>query len=327
MQTTPESSGPGRVQRHPGWLDRLRSRGREAAAREAAAAGGPRIAIVTDTAAALPASWVAGHGSSLTVVSMPVMIDGQIYTEGLDDVETALAMALATGRSVQTSRPAPGLFQRTYRQLAEQGFDEIVSVHLSGKLSGTVEAARWAAGETEIPVSVVDTATVGLAQGFAVMDTVTAATCGATSAEAAGVAEGAGRNSISFAVPSLEQLRKGGRIGTAASMLGTILSVKPILGVDDGQIVVREKVRTQARALGRLVALARETAEQCPNGARLAVHFFGNAEQARELTHELAGASAETVLCEPLPAVLAAHSGAGVLAIVVAPLPPLPEQH
>jgi DegV family protein with EDD domain len=251
---------------------------------------------------------------------MPVMIDGQIYTEGLDDVQQELALALAMGKTVQTSRPAPGVFARVYRELAEAGYQDVVSIHLSEKLSGTLDAARLAAQGAPIPVVVVDSATVGLAQGFAVMDAAEALSAGAPAQAAADLARRAGRNTLHFTVPSLEQLRKGGRIGAASGLIGTLLAVKPILAVDGGQVVVREKVRTLPRALVRLVSHARETSAGGP-GARIAVHYFGNEDQARELVPELEGSAVGEVLLQPLPAVLAAHSGAGVIGVVVAPLP------
>lgn len=304
-----------RPDRAVGFLDRLLPRERRHRA------PGPRIAVVTDTAAAIPADWAAAHGHCLRILPMPVMIDGQIYTEGLDDVGTALAMALATGAPVKTSRPAPGAFQRAYESLAAAGFEQVYSLHLSKDLSGTVDAARWAADQVQIPVTVVDTRTVGLAQGLAVMDAVLAAEAGRPAPEVEAAAGRAGGYGICFVVPSLEQLRKGGRIGTAASMFGTLLSVKPLLAIQEGRIGVREKVRTMPRALARLVEISRAAADQEPAGVRMAVHYFGNRDQAEELRAELESSSQGDVLCEPLPSVLAAHAGAGVLAVVVAPLP------
>lgn len=306
-----------RADRHPGFLDRLLPREK----RQRARAGGPRIAVVTDTAAAIPPAWADAHADRLRIVPMPVMIDGQIYTDGLDDVETALALALATGASVQTSRPAPGAFQRAYESLAAAGYDQVFSLHLSKDLSGTVDSARWAAGEVEVPVTVIDTRTVGLAQGLAVMDAVLAAEAGLPPDALEATASRAADYGICFVVPSLDQLRKGGRIGAAASVFGTLLSVKPLLAIQDGRIEVREKVRTMPRAMARLVEISREAAEASVAGARVAVHYFGNPDQAEELRAELESSGAGEVLCEPLPSVLAAHAGAGVLAVVVAPLP------
>ncbi|MGJ9402047.1 DegV family protein [Arthrobacter sp. KK5.5] len=316
---------PGGPDRLPGWLERLRRRGREVANGRAATPPGHRVAVVTDSSSAIPVDWAAAHRAVLTVVPMPIMIDGQMHTEGTADVETELAMALALGKSVKTSRPAPGLFLRTYRALADAGFEHVVSIHLSSKLSGTVEAAHWAAEQSPVPVTVVDSETVGLALGFSVMDAVSASEVGVDESGVAAVAGLAGGNTIGFVVPSLEQLRKGGRIGAAASVLGTILAVKPLLAVSEGQVVVKEKVRTLPRALVRLVALAREDAGRHPAGARVAVHYFGDSGPAHELANELSGSSVQPVRCQPLPAVLAAHTGAGVLAVVVSAIPKDPE--
>lgn len=304
--------------RPPGFLERLLPRDRRQHARGRT---GPRTAVVTDTASALPAAWAQEHAEHLRVLPLPVMIDGQIYTEGLDDVETALALALATGASVQTSRPAPGAFQRTYESLASEGFERIYSLHLSKELSGTVDAARWAAEQVDVEVTVIDTRTIGLAQGLAVMEAVLAAEAGATAQELEAGVRRAQDHGLFFVVPSLEQLRKGGRIGAAASMFGTLLAVKPLLAIENGRIGVHEKVRTMPRAMSRLVEISREEAAAAPAGARIAVHYFGNPDQAHELCAELESSSIGDVLCEPLPIVLAAHAGAGVLAVVIAALP------
>lgn len=283
----------------------------------AAVAPVPSIGIVTDSAAALPDDWVSAHARVLRSVPMPVMIDGDIYVEGTDDVETELALGLAMGKTVQTSRPAPGQLLRAYRELAAAGMTHIVSLHLSARLSGTVDAARLAAEQSPVPVTVIDSRTVALAQGFAVMKMVAAAEAGAELETITALARAAADNVVFFAVPSLEQLRRGGRIGTAAGMIGTLLAVKPILTMSDGQIIVHEKVRTHPRAVARLVALAREEASRRGDGASMAVHYFGNQDQALELVAELGGASADAVFAQPVPAVLAAHTGAGVLAVAI----------
>ncbi len=314
-QQPPRPSGPG------GWMGRLRGRklrtGVPAAGR-ARNAGPVPVGVVTDSAAALPEDWAGRHARYLRVVPMPVMVDDQIFSEGTDDVPTELALGLAMGKAVRTSRPAPGQMLRAYQDLAAAGVQEIISIHLSGALSGTVEAARLAAESSPVPVSVVDSLTVALAQGFAVMDVVELAAAGAPMDQLRAVAEKAHENHVYFAVPSLEQLRRGGRIGALASVLGTLLNVKPILSVCDGHIIAHEKVRTHSRTLARLVAIARQEAADRGAEVRLAVHYFGNQEAAEEIVQELAGASEFEVLAIPVPAVLGAHTGAGVLAVAIA---------
>lgn len=287
--------------------------------------GGPavRTAVVTDSAAALPSEYSSGlrRNGILTVTPMPVMVGAEIYGEGEDDILETIAVAMAAGTSVKTSRPSPGQFEQAYRAAKLKGFEAIVSVHISGELSGTADAARLAAARVGFPVEVVDTRTVGMAQGMAVQAAVQAAAAGADHAAVAAAATAqASRTKVFFYVPSLEQLRRGGRIGAAASLLGTMLAIKPILAVDGGRIVPLEKVRSAARAVARLEEIVVAAAAPRPGeSVCLAVHHFGNPEEAESLAARLEAALPD---CPPaqissLPAVLAAHAGLGVLAVIV----------
>lgn len=282
-----------------------------------------RTAVVTDSAAALPAEWLAGPagGGVLSVVPMPVMVGAEIYGEGEDDILDTIAVALAAGTAVKTSRPSPGQFEQAYRAAEQRGFEAVVSVHISSGLSGTADAARLAAAKAGIPVEVVDSQTVGMAQGMAVQAAVSAALAGADAATVAAAARAqAAQTRVYFYVPSLEQLRRGGRIGATASLLGTMFAIKPLLAVDGGRIVPLEKVRSAARAVARLEEIvATEAAPRPGESVRLAVHHFGNRAEAESLAARLAAALPD---CPPaqissLPAVLAAHAGLGVLAVIV----------
>ncbi|MDQ0678270.1 DegV family protein with EDD domain [Arthrobacter pascens] len=282
-----------------------------------------RTAVVTDSAAALPADWItalSGDGR-LTVIPMPVMVGEEIYGEGEDDITETISLALATGRSVKTSRPSPGQFEQAFLAAERRGYEAVVSIHISGGLSGTADAARLAAGRVAIPVEVLDSGTVGMAQGMGVQAAVVAAADGQDAAAVRAVAEEhLSRTRVYFYVPSLEQLRRGGRIGAAASLLGTMFAIKPILAVDGGKIIPLEKVRSAAKAVARLEEIAAADAASRPDGqVRLAVHHFGNSAEAEQLAARLA---AELPNCPPaqissLPAVLAAHAGLGVLAVIV----------
>jgi DegV family protein with EDD domain len=281
-----------------------------------------RTAVVTDSAAALPAQWVNGLGAEglLTVIPMPVMVGAEIYGEGEDDILETIALALAAGTPVKTSRPSPGQFENAYRAAQRLGYEAVVSIHISGELSGTADAARLAAARVDIPVEVVDSRTVGMALGMAVQAGVAAAAAGADAAGTAAAASGqAAGTKVYFYVPSLEQLRRGGRIGAAASLVGTMLAIKPILAVDGGRIVPLEKVRSAAKAVARLEEIVAAEAQARSGAVRLAVHHFGNPEEAESLAVRL---SAALPGCPPaqissLPAVLAAHAGLGVLAVIV----------
>jgi DegV family protein with EDD domain len=251
---------------------------------------------------------------------MPVMVGEEIYGEGEDDISETIALALASGTSVKTSRPSPGQFEQAYLAAERRGYEAVVSVHISGGLSGTADAARLAATRVGIPVNVVDSGTVGMALGMAVQEGVRAAATGAGAAEvAAAAADQASRTKVYFYVPSLEQLRRGGRIGAAASLWGTMLAIKPILAVDGGKIIPLEKVRSAARAVARLEEIVASDASKRPDGVRLAVHHFGNPAEAESLAARLAAAvpHCPPVQISSLPAVLAAHAGLGVLAVIV----------
>ena len=289
--------------------------------------GGPaavvRTAVVTDSASALPVEWVraASDGGRLTVVPMPVMVGTDIYGEGEDDIAETIALALASGHPVKTSRPSPGQFEQAYLLAQRNGFEAVVSLHISGELSGTVDAARLAAARVNIPVEVLDSRSVGMAQGMGVQAAVVAAAQGRSAEEVRDAAEHElARTKVYFYVPSLEQLRRGGRIGAAASLWGTMFSIKPILAVEDGKVVPLEKVRSAARAIARLKEIVLADALSRPAGrVLLAVHHFGNPAEAEQLAAQLDSSvpGGTPVQVSALPAVLAAHAGLGVLAVIV----------
>lgn len=236
-----------------------------------------------------------------------------------------VARALRAGQSVTTSRPGPDAFVQTYRRLAERGYEAVVSAHLSHAVSGTVDAAAVAAPDAPIPVTVVDTGTVGMATGFAVLAGARAARAGADAEETARVVEQqAAASTTYFCVASLEHLRRGGRIGAAAALVGSALAVKPLLTVENGSIRPYERVRTTARAHARLAelalaALARAAAEY--EAVDVAVHHLDDLAAAEALAEQLRGrvsVPGEVIIAE-LSAVLGVHVGPGTLGVVVAP--------
>ena len=282
----------------------------------------PRVAVVTDSSCSLPEQWTESEAESslVRVVSMPVMIGDQIYGEGTDKMIGALALALAQGQDVRTSRPAPGQFEAVYAELAAQGYDAVVSVHLSSKLSGTVDSARLAARSAPLPVEVIDTSSVAMGLGYAVHSAASAAAAGADADDVAAAARASAEaGHILFYVPSLDQLRRGGRIGAAAGWFGTLFAVKPILVVKAGKVVPLERVRSAPRALARLTELVQQEIAARPGPVRVAVHHFGNESEAERLAGAIEETSpdVELMICS-LPAVLAAHAGLGVLAVAVA---------
>lgn len=278
------------------------------------------VAVVTDSTAYLPAGTAEKRG--IRVVPLEVRLGDRVGREGVDVTTAELCAALVDRRvEVQTSRPAPREFAEVYRDALGSGADAVVSVHLSRELSGTWDAARLAAEEVGPDrVRVVDSRSTAMGLGYAVLAAADAADAGADPAAVERAAASvAARCRTYFCVENLDRLRHGGRIGTAAALLGTALAVKPLLHVTNGRIVLLEKVRTTARAVQRLVDLAASAAGDRP--ADLAVHHLGAAERAAELAERLRTRvrCVRQLLVSEVGAVIGAHAGIGLLGIVVVP--------
>jgi DegV family protein with EDD domain len=285
------------------------------------------VAVITDSTAYLPGDLLEGYG--IHVVPLYVVLAGRSGREGLDIGPADVARVLSSrGQTVSTSRPTPGDFVAAYRQALAHGAERLVSVHLSSELSGTWDAARLAASQVgEHIVTVVDSRSAAMGNGFAVLAAARSAAAGADAAAVARSARDmAGRTRTLFVVDTLEHLRRGGRIGAAASFLGSALAIKPVLHVLDGRVVPLEKVRTTARALNRLVQRAVEAAGDGP--VSVAVHHLAAPEKAERLAGELRERlpSLRELHVSELGAAIGAHVGPGAVGIVVAPFWQQPDE-
>lgn len=335
-----------------------------------------RIAVVTDSAAALDPELVRRLSAcgNFVLVPMPVTIrtpgapDRQLQDLTAAEVDEAIMLAHVMGQTVSTSGPAPGVFADAYDELASRGFTHVISVHLSGELSGTVEAARTGARLSRLGstgVSVVDSRTVAGAYGHAVvraLEVLNSASAGA-SVECPSPAQLVDyiqsvceQSTLYFYIPTLDALRRGGRVSPALAMVGQMFQIKPIGTIAEGKLAYVERPRTAARALERLVEVTVQTCREhqhaaalssasvgstatdpassslaaSPRGEVVAVHHVGNAAQAVQLyeqvqqmlgesslVHDAAASSAPEFLVSALPPVLSAHSGLGAVALVV----------
>jgi DegV family protein with EDD domain len=281
------------------------------------------ITLVTDSTASLPPEVAEKHG--IVVVPLQVVIGARSYDEGVEGGATAetVAEALREWKPVSTSRPTPTAMLEVYERAAADGATGIVSVHLSSELSGTYESAQLAAKESPVPVTAVDSRQLGMATGFAVVSAAETLAAGGSAEEAADVVRRRTSQTTSlFYVDTLEYLRRGGRIGAAAALLGSALSVKPLLQLVDGRIGMREKVRTAGRALSRLEELAVSAAEK--QQVDVAVAHLANPERADLLAEHLRTRLAENlddrdVVVGEVGAVIGAHVGPGMVAVVVSP--------
>lgn len=278
------------------------------------------IAIVTDSTACLPSYRV--EQASIRVVPVHVVIDDRVFSEGVDITSLAVNTALRDGRVVSTSKPNAEMFAGVYQELALQGVSEIVSIHLSSELSGTYSSAVLAAREATLPVRVVDSRTVGLGLGFATLAAADAAWAGKELTDVAEVAQRIGRGTRTWlCVDTLEHLRRGGRIGAAQAVVGSVLAIKPILEIAGGRVVPCDKVRTAARAQQRLVELAVQAAADLGQGVEIGIQHAGAQESAQALSVAMGRAlPGVPVVIADLGAVLSAHAGPGALAVIVSPV-------
>lgn len=273
--------------------------------------------MVTDSTAYLPPGLA--EELDVTVVPLHVTVGDQTGIEGVEIQPADVAKALSERRgAVSTSRALPSDFAAAFSSTLDGGAAGVVAVLMSGALSGTYESARLAARTHGASVRIVDSRSAAMGLGFAVIAAAEAAAGGLSLDEvylaAVGTAE---RTQTLFYVDTLEHLRRGGRIGTAQALLGTALSVKPILTVVGGSIVLREKVRTASRAVARLEDLAVEYAAE--STVDVAVHHLAAQEKAALLASHLAERlpSVRRMYTSEVGAAVGAHVGPGVLGVVV----------
>jgi DegV family protein with EDD domain len=280
------------------------------------------IVVVTDSTATLPPEVAAERG--IVVVPLQVVIGANAYDEGSPEAAPAkVAEALREFKPVSTSRPAPAVMLEAYETAARLGARQIVSVHISGDMSGTFESAQLAARDAPVRVVCVDSRQVGIATGYAALAAADAIGEGRSVEQAAEAARArAAAASSLFYVDTLEYLRRGGRIGAAAALFGGALAVKPLLEIKDGVVASLERVRTSGRALARLEELAAEAAGDA--SVDVCVAHLANPERADHLATRLGERLADNLggrdlWCAELGAVLGAHVGPGMIAVCIAP--------
>jgi DegV family protein with EDD domain len=274
------------------------------------------VAVVTDSTAYLPADSVERLG--IAVVPLQVIVGGSVRAEGEQISPAQVATALRHGATVSTSRPSPGAFEAAYRAAFESGAPSILSVHLSEAMSGTVEAARFAAREVGGDIRVVDSRSVGMGFGFAVLRAAALAADGADADEVARCVETTlEATSATFYLDTVEYLRRGGRIGPAQAMIGSALSVKPLLVLRDGRISPLERVRTSTRAIERLVELTVAAAGSDP--VSIAVHHLDAPARADRVAQllDVRIADVRDLLIVEVGAVVGAHTGPGMIAVAM----------
>lgn len=276
------------------------------------------IAVVTDSASDLEQGQIDG----VSIIPLHLHFGDEQFEDGVTltkpEFWTRLDRVVSEGGVLPTtSQPAPGVFRDIYQQLIEDGAEGVVSVHLSGKLSGTLNSARQGASllDDAPPIEFVDTESASMALGWASEAALTAIQDGGGVSDAAEAArELVARTRTMLFVETLDYLLRGGRIGRARQLAGKLLRMRPLLELVEGEVADVERPRTRKKALDRLYA------QIMSNGQPERVSILhGNAEAdanalASRVSESCGGMDVPLVLSSP---VLGAHIGPGTVGATV----------
>lgn len=271
------------------------------------------VRIVTDSACDLPQAVADAHG--IAIVPLTIRFGATEFTDRRD-LTTAEFWTRSAESAVlpETAAPAPGQFEETYRRLAAEGADGIVCISLSGELSATIQSARLAAQSVAdaIRVEVVDSRSVTMGLGMIVLTAARRAEDGADidtiAKEAASLAE---RTRVWGALDTLDNLKKGGRVGGAKALVASVLSIKPIIEVRDGKVEEGGKQRTRTRALAFLIDKVRE---QGPLENLAVMHAATSDVDA--FVERLRPFFAGEIVVGDIGPVIGTHSGPGAIGVV-----------
>ena len=268
------------------------------------------IRIITDSSCDLPQEIIQEH--RITVIPLFINVGDQSYLDGVDLSHQEFYERLPGFRPApKTAAPGPDVFRKTFEQLASEGATEILSIHVSTKLSAIVDIARTAAKETtRLPVTVFDSRQLSLGTGFQVLAAAEAADRGLSMSEILVLLEEQIRRTHVFAaLDTLEYLKRSGRMNFAISALGTLLQIKRLMKMFNGEPTA-ERVRTRKGAIKRLVELLEEYGPY----ERVALLHSHARQRAEELLQEVRSLlPAGDIWVEEITPVLGAHIGPGVL--------------
>lgn len=271
------------------------------------------VVVVTDSSSRLPAELAKQWG--IHVVPLHILVDNADLRDGVDPVPDDIHE-----RAASTAGATPTELSAAYEQaLAVSGGDGVVAVHISAALSGTYGAAQQAAEPLGPSVVTVDSKSAAMGTGFVALAAARSAAAGADLETVAAEAQSAVKRGHSFiVVQRLDNLRRSGRIGRGTSWLGSALSLKPLLRIEDGKLVLAQRIRTATKAVAVMVDQVCELVGERP--VRLAVHHVVNPDGADEVADVLRSrlpVLAEPIIISELGPVLALHVGAGAVAVAL----------
>lgn len=283
-----------------------------------------KVAIVTDSTADIPEDIIRKYG--IHVVPLRLLFGEETYADGIDLTSEQFYDKLRQSAVLPTtSQPSPTDFMNVYQSLLEEEPDRsIVSIHLSSGMSGTYQSAMLGKSllERDSDITVIDSKSASYGYGLMVVHAAELAEQGKSAVEIAAAVEAMQKSrKLFFLVDSLEYLQKGGRIGKASAILGTLLNIKPILSIDEeGIIYAVEKVRGHKKAMARIVELFQK--DLAGKRVNLAVGHTADLASAEACAEQLKGHfTLNEVIYTNIGAVIGSHVGPGVIAIFMWPVP------
>ncbi|WP_145045431.1 DegV family protein [Paenibacillus xylanexedens] len=283
-----------------------------------------KVAIVTDSTADIPEELIRKYG--IHVVPLRVLFAEETYADGVELTPEEFYTKLGKAATLPTtSQPSPTEFMNVYQSLLDEDPERaIVSIHLSSGMSGTYQSALLGKSllEREGDITVLDSKSASYGYGLLVVQAAELALQGKSAADIASAVEGMHRTrKLFFLVDTLEYLQKGGRIGKAAAIFGTLLNIKPILSIDEeGIIYAVEKVRGQKKAMARIIELFQQ--DFAGKRVNVAIGHTADPGSAIACAEQLRGHfTLNEVVYTNIGAVIGSHVGHGVIAIFMWPVP------
>lgn len=279
-----------------------------------------RIKILTDSTSDLPQHLIDQY--DITVLPMGVNFGDEGYLDGVDITTSEFYAKLKEFDGFpSTSQVSPGAFATAFKELSKEA-DVIIAIVLSSKLSGTFNSAKIAGQmvEDEVKVICYDSKSASLGEGFLVLEAAKAAQEGLCPEEILQRLDKVKETrSVYFAVPNLVQLEKGGRIGKASAIIGGLLNIIPLLRIEDGALVVKEKIRGKKRIIKRFEELLKDGIEEFGGSENLvlSVVHTDNLEGAHQLVERIESTFGfNDILISEIGPTIGTHTGAGLIAIV-----------
>ncbi len=270
------------------------------------------IKIISDSACDVPKDLV--ETLAITVIPLSIRFGTEEYVDQVDLTPAQFwAKCSSSSTLPETAAPSPGAFQEAFQEAKDAGYDGVVCLTLSSDLSATYQAAL-AAGESmaPYPVAVIDSRAVTLAQGLLVIDAAERALAGDDfDAIVAAMMSNIERTHVTGALDTLEHLKKGGRVGGAQALLGSVLNIKPLLELRDGKVAEAGRQRTRAKALRHVAEVARQNAPFARFGL---VH--GSAEDFQVLLDQVSDIECDTpIVVSEMGSVVGTHGGPGIVGL------------